>query len=107
MENYPGEYSKLTLEELEKVIGKLFHGREIDRPVRDQWPIGLCSIEHLAHLRKFMPMCILESLGWPNLYHIGNGCVTGIGGWKMFQDALMKTGLATWPDPSKTPPGAD
>lgn len=89
----PDKYKHLTLSEIEKAMTDVFGSEEeFNRKMHGSpWPVGRVSDAHLKRLKSVwgQELNMFKSLG-PELYHIGGGTITGIGGWKLFNEALQK-----------------
>lgn len=88
---YRTKIGNLTVEEIEKSLRQLWpteadfnksmHGSEL--------PIGLLSPEALAQKKRVLGNFAFSGLG-DEVYHIGGGCLTGKGGWEMFNNLLKQ-----------------
>lgn len=89
--DHPKPEHPITLELIKEELAKLFTPALKERHKQPfGGKIGRLTDEEIASSgMSIMPSFLTEGMG-PELYHIGQGVITGKGGWDMFQKALRK-----------------
>jgi hypothetical protein len=90
------KYKKITKEEIERVFGDILHSRE-KRSCKVN--TGKLTKEEVGEIKRMFGS-LMDTMG-EDLYHIGNGIVTGKGGWEIFNKALREEAIKINLDKSK------